>query len=83
MAKLPADLPENWTLGQTISPNGTETGLTKQHGYNYLMEQVNQTERAVNEITESMGNIISVEGSPMKKAYFEVGTDGILRVKEA
>lgn len=29
MAKLPADLPENWTLGQTISPNGTETGLTK------------------------------------------------------
>lgn len=47
------------------------------------MEQVNQTERAVNEITESMGNIISVEGSPTKKAYFEVGTDGILRVKEA
>ena len=83
MANLPADLPTNWTQGQIISPNGTEVGLTEQHGYNYLMEQVNQTERAVNEITESMGNIISVEGSPTKKAYFEVGTDGILRVKEA
>ena len=24
MAKLPADLPENWTQGQIVSPNGTE-----------------------------------------------------------
>lgn len=29
MPKLPADLPENWTQGQTISPNGTEVGLTE------------------------------------------------------
>lgn len=38
---LVADLPENWTQGQIISPNGTEVGLTQQHGYNYLMAQVN------------------------------------------
>lgn len=50
MDKLPADLPENWTQGQTISPNGTEVGLTEQHGYNYLNKQVNAVQRAVNDI---------------------------------
>ena len=47
MPKLPADLPENWTQGQTISPNGTEVGLTEKHGYNYLMKQVNDTQTEV------------------------------------
>ena len=78
MASLPADLPENWTQGQIVSPNGTEVGLTEQHGYNYLMKQVNATQQAVNEAA----NIISIEGSN-KKAHFEVSTDGILCVKEA
>lgn len=82
MANLPADLPENWTQGQIVSPNGTEVGLTEQHGYNYLMKQVNDTQEAVNEVVNNMGNIISIEGSG-KKAYFEIGTDGILRIKEA
>ena len=48
MADLPADLPTNWTQGQIISPNGTEVGLTAQHGYNYLMEQVNAAQTAIN-----------------------------------
>lgn len=82
MANLPADLPENWTQGQIVSPNGTEAGLTEQHGYNYLMKQVNDTQEAVNEVVNNMGNIISIEGSD-KKAYFEIGTDGILKIKEA
>lgn len=44
---LPADLPENWTSGQTIAPTGAEVGLDNQHGYNYLMMQVNNAQRAL------------------------------------
>ena len=32
---LPADLPEDWTGGQTVAPTGAEVGLSEQHGYNY------------------------------------------------
>lgn len=48
---LPADLPENWTYGQIVSPNGTEAGLTPKHGYNYLMRQVNQAQALLNQVT--------------------------------
>jgi hypothetical protein len=44
---LPADLPENWTSGQIIAPTGAEAGLDEQHGYNYLMEQVNNAQKAL------------------------------------
>lgn len=44
---LPADLPENWTSGQIIAPTGAEAGLDDQHGYNYLMMQVNNAQRAL------------------------------------
>lgn len=57
MPKLPADLPENWTQGQTISPNGTEVGLTEQHGYNYLMKQVNNTQTEVNNINGALPDV--------------------------
>ena len=50
MPNLPADLPEDWTSNQKISPNGTEVGLSEQHGYNYLMKQVNDTQTEVNNI---------------------------------
>lgn len=43
---LPADLPENWTSGQIIAPTGAEAGLDDQHGYNYLMRQVNNAQKA-------------------------------------
>ena len=59
MANLPADLPENWTQGQTISPNGTEVGLTEQHGYNYLMKQVNATQTEVNNIATEIGTALA------------------------
>ena len=49
---LPHDLPENWNETQFVSPGGIEVGLTKQHGYNYLMEQVNNTQKAVLELEE-------------------------------
>ena len=46
---LPADLPTDWQTGQTVAPTGEEAGLSAKHGYNYLMEQVNAAQRAVNE----------------------------------
>lgn len=56
MANLPADLPTDWTQGQIISPNGTEVGLSKQHGYNYLNEQVNDTQTEVNSLNTAQTN---------------------------
>lgn len=44
---LPADLPQAWTTGQIVSPNGTDVGLTTKHGYNYLMKQVNIIQQAL------------------------------------
>lgn len=50
---LPQDLPTNWTQGQIIGPNGTDVGLTQQHGYNYLMTQVNAAQQAAEEVGEA------------------------------
>ena len=47
---LPHDLPENWTDNQYVTPSGTEVGLTEQHGFNYLMKQVNNAQKAINEL---------------------------------
>ena len=49
---LPADLPENWTSGQIIAPTGAEAGLDEQHGYNYLMKQVNNAQKAAKALNE-------------------------------
>lgn len=56
---LPADLPKNWSMGQTVAPAGTDVGLTQQHGYNYLMEQVNAAQEAVNTINNAFEDIPS------------------------
>ncbi len=56
---LPADLPTNWEIGQTISPSGTDVGLTEQHGYNYLMEQVNRAQTAAKECGEALDGSVS------------------------
>ena len=53
---LPADLPEDWTPGQTVAPSGSSVGLTKQHGYNYLMEQVNNAPTGENYMAENTPN---------------------------
>lgn len=54
---LPADLPEDWTSGQIVAPAGADVGLSKQHGYNYLMAAVNAVQRAANAINESFDKI--------------------------
>lgn len=52
--QLPADLPTNWVTGQTVAPNGQDVGLDEQHGYNYLMEQVNAAQTAAKEVGEAL-----------------------------
>lgn len=47
---LPADLPEDWAENQIVAPEGQSAGLTRQHGYNYLMEQVNNAQTAAIQI---------------------------------
>lgn len=74
MPKLPADLPENWTQGQTISPNGTEVGMTKQHGYNYLMKQVNDTQTEVNDINTALTDV--AQQATVEEINNKIGTEG-------
>lgn len=50
---LPADLPTDWVYGQTIGPQGTDVGLSPQHGYNYLMQQVNAAQQAATQIGQA------------------------------
>lgn len=54
---LPADLPTNWVYGQTIGPQGTDVGLTQQHGYNYLMQQVNAAQQAATQIGQAFSGL--------------------------
>lgn len=54
---LPHDLPENWNDTQYVSPGGTEVGLTEKHGYNYLMKQVNNSQKAINELDAELEDI--------------------------
>lgn len=51
---LPADLPENWNNTMYVAPEGESVGLTEQHGYNYLMKQVNNSHTAINELDAEM-----------------------------
>lgn len=73
MPKLPADLPENWTQGQTISPNGTEVGLTEKHGYNYLMKQVNDTQTEVNNINTALTDV--AQQATVEEINNKIGTE--------
>lgn len=59
---LPADLPEDWNNSQYVSADGLVAGLTTKHGYNYLMEQVNAAQTAVNTLAEqAQTDLTSVE----------------------
>ncbi|HIY21151.1 MAG TPA: pyocin knob domain-containing protein [Candidatus Flavonifractor merdigallinarum] len=54
---LPQDLPETWATNQIVSPNGVSAGLTPQHGYNYLMQQVNNAQQAAQELGEGIAGL--------------------------
>ena len=68
---LPADLPSDWAYGQTVAPAGSDAGLSKQHGYNYLMEQVNAAQSGVNALNGAMQNVASL-GENGKLAQDEI-----------
>lgn len=76
---LPADLPENWTSGQIIAPTGAEAGLDNQHGYNYLMMQVNNAQRALKALAAQREEDLAkvkfwVSDDPTSPASFIGGT---------
>jgi len=54
---LSANLPENWQLEDTVSPSGTDVGLSEQHGYNYLNKSVNDAQKAINAINEAFDSV--------------------------
>ena len=54
---LIADLPEDWEINDTVSPSGTDVGLTEQHGYN--VEAIN----TLNDGFENTGGFTLMETS--------------------
>lgn len=76
---LPADLPENWTSGQIVAPTGAEVGLDEQHGYNYLMKQVNNAQKALKALAAQREEDLArvrywVSDDPTSPASFIGGT---------
>lgn len=64
---LPKDLPENWTDTQYVSPGGVDVGLTPQHGYNYLMKQVNNAQAGVLALGQA---VCSVNNNLLDNSFF-------------
>ena len=60
---LPADLPESWQTSQIVAPDGADAGLSEQHGYNYLMRQVNAAQEGVNALGEALEQVPELDGS--------------------
>lgn len=60
---LPADLPENWQTSQIVAPDGADAGLSEQHGYNYLMRQVNAAQEGVNTLGEALEDAASLDST--------------------
>lgn len=58
---LPADLPEDWAENQIVAPEGQSVGLSQQHGYNYLMEQVNNAQTAAIQIGAAFSELATME----------------------
>ena len=53
---LPADLPTDWAINQTVSPSGTDVGLSQQHGYNYLNAAVNAAQEGSNQNNQDLSD---------------------------
>ena len=57
---IPHDLPENWNDLQYVSPGGVEVGLTEKHGFNYLMQQVNNAHLALEQLDAHVSSMAGV-----------------------
>lgn len=76
---LPADLPEDWQYNQIVAPAGADVGLSAQHGYNYLMEQVNAVQEAVNQINNAFANLASLSADgkiPLDQLVIDANLSG-------
>ena len=73
---LPADLPTDWVYGQTVAPAGSDAGLSEQHGYNYLMEQVNSTQEGVNALGEAFESVPELDNGKVPTSQLPVGIAG-------
>ena len=73
---LSHDLPENWQESDIISPNGTEVGKSVQHGYNYLMKQVNNVQKAALEIGDAFEDLAEISDIPVASSSNPV-MDGV------
>ena len=84
---LPANLPENWTVGQIVAPAGADVGLSQQHGYNYLMEQVNAAQEAVNTMNDAFEDLAASEDVKKLTAsdisYTNTGMPSVSNVAQA
>ena len=58
---LPADLPEDWAENDIVAPEGQSVGLSQQHGYNYLMEAVNNAQTAASQIGEAFSGLATTQ----------------------
>lgn len=70
---LPANLPEDWQPNQIVAPDGTAVGLDEQHGYNYLMEQVNDTQEALNGLV-MQANSVTADSAALVAGSISVTT---------
>jgi hypothetical protein len=67
---LTADLPENWQNGDIVAPSGTAVGLTNRHGYNYLMQKVNEARNGINTLNAAFPSINEVPSPPGSAGQF-------------
>lgn len=71
-----ADLPENWTNGQTVAPSGSSVGLSQQHGYNYLMGKVNEALTDIGTINDAFGTNVPAPSDSTPSAVGSAGAAG-------
>lgn len=70
---LPADLPSDWVYGQTVAPEGNDAGLSQQHGYNYLMQQVNAAQEGVNTLGAAFSGVPTLVSGKIPAAQIPIG----------
>ena len=61
------DLPENWQVNDIVSPDGESVNLSRQHGYNYLMQKVNEI--------GGKTNILREEDKTNKESIEDINTE--------
>lgn len=72
---LPADLPEDWQNPMTVTANGEDSGLSTQHGYNYLMKAVNDAQTAIVDVGNAFETLPALDPATNQLFVNEIPTD--------